>query len=339
MLILGIETSCDETAASVVRDGKDVLANTVYSQIKLHEKFGGVVPEVACRRHVEIITYVIDEALERAGITFCHIDRIAVTNRPGLIGALLIGLSAAKAVAYAKGMPLVGINHIEAHAFSAALSHSRLTCPYICLVVSGGHTSLYLVHSFRDFELLGRTLDDAAGEAYDKVSKILGLGYPGGPAIDRLVSDYRGEAVYFPRTLLNENSLDFSFSGLKTAVLYKVRPPKGSRLEKEKIDLNSLSVSSIAAGFQESLVEVLVKKAMLACKIHNISKIALGGGVSANSYLQNSMIREANKHGFEVFYPAGEYCTDNAAMIAGLGFYRDAESGKEILELKAEANI
>ena len=339
MKVLGIETSCDETAAAVVSDGREVLSNVVNSQVEFHKKFSGVVPEIACRKHIETITCVVDEALKKAHCDFYSIDRIAVTNRPGLIGALLIGLSFAKSIAYARGIPLVPVSHIEAHAYSACLTHMSLSGPYISLVVSGGHTSLYLVKDFKSFDLLGKTIDDAVGEAYDKVAKVLGMSYPGGPEIDRLVRSYKGKAVSFPRTYLEKDSLDFSFSGIKTAVLYKVHPPANkTSWEKEKV-LNEQDILSVAKGFQESIVDVLVRKSIAACQRHDCRKLAIGGGVARNSRLRERLLEECSKRNIETFYPDRAYCTDNAAMIAGLGYYQPPIGTEAMMTLDATPTI
>jgi N6-L-threonylcarbamoyladenine synthase len=301
-LILGIESTCDETAASVVRDGVHVLSNVVATQTELHAKFRGVVPEIASRAHLENISPVISEALEKAGVSFDEIDAIAVAHRPGLVGSLLIGVTAAKTLAWSLGKPLVGVDHVQAHLYSVMLdSNAAIRFPAVGLVVSGGHTALYSLKSLLDVELIGTTLDDAVGEAYDKVAVILGLDYPGGPIIDRLARDGRSDAVAFPRALLERDSLDFSFSGIKTSVLYHVRK-------------NATEKRDVAASFQAACVDTLVEKVRRAVERIGARSVIIGGGVSANRGLRERMA------GFSlpVFFPKPEYCTDNAAMSAGL---------------------
>jgi N6-L-threonylcarbamoyladenine synthase len=293
-LILGIESTCDETAASVVRDGVHVLSNVVATQTELHAKFRGVVPEIASRAHLENISPVISEALEKAGVSFDEIDAIAVAHRPGLVGSLLIGVTAAKTLAWSLGKPLVGVDHVQAHLYSVMLdSNAAIRFPAVGLVVSGGHTALYSLKSLLDVELIGTTLEDAVGEAYDKVAVILGLDYPGGPIIDRLARDGRSDAVAFPRALLERDSLDFSFSGIKTSVLYHVRK-------------NATEKRDVAASFQAACVDTLVEKVWRA-----VERI---GARSANRGLRERMA----KFSLPVFFPKPEYCTDNAAMSAGL---------------------
>ncbi len=301
-MILGIESTCDETAASVVRDGVHVLSNVVATQTELHAKFRGVVPEIASRAHLENISPVISEALEKAGVSFDEIDAIAVAHRPGLVGSLLIGVTAAKTLAWSLGKPLVGVDHVQAHLYSVMLdSNAAIRFPAVGLVVSGGHTALYSLKSLLDVELIGTTLDDAVGEAYDKVAVILGLDYPGGPIIDRLARDGRSDAVAFPRALLERDSLDFSFSGIKTSVLYHVRK-------------NATEKRDVAASFQAACVDTLVEKVRRAVERIGARSVIIGGGVSANRGLRERMA------GFSlpVFFPKPEYCTDNAAMSAGL---------------------
>ena len=327
MNILGIDTSCDETAAAVVADGKNIRSNIVASQVDLHQKYGGIVPELASRKHVESINYIIDQALTVAGISFDDIGAIAVTNRPGLIGALLVGLSAAKSLAYCYNLPLMGINHIEGHVYANFMAHDDLPFPNICLTVAGGHTLLIEVHEGRKYNLLGTTQDDAAGEAYDKVAQYLGLGFPGGRIIDELAKKGKQTAIGFPRPLLNSGNYQFSFSGLKTAVRYFVDKP-GAQLP---------PVEDIAASFQSAVVDVLVQKAIRAAREKNAKAITLTGGVAANSQLRHTMRESGEEIGVEVYYPPIQLCTDNAAMIAGLGHHKYREGLSDGLNLNAFA--
>ncbi|MHC4712964.1 MAG: tRNA (adenosine(37)-N6)-threonylcarbamoyltransferase complex transferase subunit TsaD [Planctomycetota bacterium] len=319
MLVLGIETSCDETAAAVVEDGAKILSNEVSSQIPLHEKFGGVVPEIACRAHSELLVPVIDSALKEAGVALEDLSGIAVTAGPGLIGALLVGVSTAKAVAWTLEVPIVAVDHLDAHIYANNLSH-EVEYPFVTLVASGGHTALYLSQSPLSHRLLGSTTDDAAGEAFDKVASILGLGYPGGPFIDRAAKNGRSDAVEFPRTMLDGESLDFSFSGIKTAVLYHVRGqdaagrPEGPPDEAETAD--------IAASFQAAVVDVLVEKLFLAAAAENVKRVAVSGGVAANSLLREKIAARAAESGRGVYIPPTALCTDNAAVVAGLAWHR-----------------
>ncbi len=317
MLILGIDTSCDDTSASVVEDGIKIISNIISNQTEIHKKYGGIVPELASRRHIEMIWPVVDESLKNAGVSFKDIACIAVCHGPGLIGSLLVGCSFAKAICYSKDIPLVAVNHLEGHIFSSFLEEPRPSFPFISLIVSGGHTCLYKVEDFGKYKELGRTRDDAAGEAYDKVSKILGLGYPGGPAIERLAKDGNPNAINFPRSYLPE-SLDFSFSGIKTAVLnyLKSNPPILS-LEKG----GKGGFEDIAASFQASVVDVLIKKVDWAIKKTWIKKVVLSGGVAANSILRKKMKEMCREREAELFIPSISLCTDNAAMIAAAGYH------------------
>lgn len=318
-LILGIESSCDETSASVIKNGRYILSNVISSQIDLHKKYGGVVPEIASRKHVEIIMPVINQALEEAGVTLNDIDAIGVTYGPGLVGALLVGLTAAKAIAFTTGKPLVGVHHIEGHIAANYLQYPGLEPPFVCLVASGGHSHIVLVESYDKFEILGQTRDDAAGEAFDKISRAIGLGYPGGPLIDKYAAQGNSKAVKFPRVQFEDGSLDFSFSGLKTAVLNHL-----NRLEQtgEQVD-----IPDVAASFQQAVVDVLVKNTIRAAKQKGVDKIALAGGVAANSQLRSEMKSQAKKQGIEVLYPDLILCTDNAAMI-GCAAYFEYKNGK-----------
>ncbi len=319
-VILGIETSCDETSAGIVADGYDVRSNVVATQFDLHAKFGGIVPEIASRAHIENLDGVIREAMERAGATRESIDAIAVTHTPGLVGSLLIGVTAAKTLAWAWSKPLVGINHVEAHACSAAIALGRPPWPAVALVVSGGHTSLYHVRDFTRIEMLGGTTDDAAGEAFDKVASILALGYPGGPIIDRVAADGDPRAVDFPRTMLAPDSLDFSFSGLKTAVLYHVHGPGRTTGGLDR--LTPRDVADISASFQAAAVDVLVAKTMLAVRQTGTRTVVVGGGVAANRRLRAELAAACERAGVALHLTPMAYCTDNGAMIAALAHHR-----------------
>jgi N6-L-threonylcarbamoyladenine synthase len=319
MLVLGIETSCDETAAAVLEVPayvgiKRVLSNIVASQIDIHSRFGGVVPELASRQHIRNIVPVILEALSCAGVTLDDVDGIAVTQGPGLVGSLLVGISVAKALAYTRGLPIVGVNHLEGHICSNFLEHRDLKPPFVSLVASGGHTELvYVGPGERQYEKLGQTMDDAAGEAFDKVAKLLGLGYPGGPVIDKLSKEGDAEAIPFPRPVMKEHSLNFSFSGLKTAVLNYVL--------REKEEGHTINVADVAASFQAAVVDVLIEKALRAAEMKKIGVIALGGGVAANSALRRQLGQRCRELGYKLYYPEAILCTDNAAMIANVGYY------------------
>lgn len=313
MLVLGIETSCDETSASVVEDGKKILSNIIASQIDVHTKFGGVVPELASRKHIQNIIPVIMEALSVANVSLDDINGIAVTQGPGLIGSLLVGISTAKALSFSKGLPIVGVNHLEGHIYSNFLEHSYLEPPFVSLVVSGGHTDLIYVKSKeREYEKLGQTMDDAAGEAFDKIAKLLELGYPGGPIIDRLSKEGNPKAISFPRPFVWEHSLNFSFSGLKTAVLNYIVNAKRTGQDINLVD--------VAASFQASVVDVLTEKAIRAAEIKKVSTITIAGGVAANSELRKRMSERCYELGYNLYYPSLKLCTDNAAMIAGVGY-------------------
>lgn len=312
--ILGIETSCDETSAAVVRDGIEILSNIISSQVDVHRKFGGVVPEVASRKHLELINPVIRESLETAGVSFAELDAVAVTYGPGLVGALLVGVAAAKALAYALNIPLIAVNHLEGHVYANFLVEPDLLFPALCLVVSGGHTSLVLMPGHGKYRVVGSTRDDAAGEAFDKVARALGLGYPGGPLIDKLADDGEEGAVVFPRAYLEEGSLDFSFSGLKTAVInYMHRSAQEGALVRPE---------DLAAGFRRAVVDVLVDKTIMAAKRYGVQTILLAGGVAANRLLRAELARRAKEEGRRLIFPPPALCTDNAAMIACAGYYR-----------------
>ena len=331
MLILGIESSCDETAAAVVADGTDVRSSVVASQDSLHSPYRGVVPEIAARAHLSALIPVLDEALSQAGVSRRELDALAVVHTPGLIGALLIGLTAAKTLAWVFHKPLVGINHLHAHIYASALGTSRRVFPCVSLVVSGGHTSLYFSRDELNHELMGATQDDAAGEAFDKVAALLGVGYPGGPAIDRLARRGDPNAIAFPRPRLDRDRLDFSFSGLKTAVLYHCRGQKARRpralIDGEKAD--------VAAGFQEAVVDVLVEKAMRAVAQRRAARLLVGGGVARNSRLRHRLAQAAGDTGVELLLPEPRYCVDNAAMVAGLGYHALRRGQRADLDLDA----
>ena len=315
MRILAIDTSCDDTAAAVLLNGRKVLSNIVSSQHGIHQKYGGVVPELASRRHIEAIVPIVHEALERAGVRLQELDGIAVTQGPGLVGSLLVGLSFAKSLSFAAGIPFVGVNHIEGHLSAIFLEENPPRFPYIGLVVSGGHTSLFRVEGFGHYKILGRTRDDAAGEAFDKVAKFLHLGYPGGPVIDELSRSGDPKAIRFPRPSLSKHSFDFSFSGLKTAVVnfVKAHPePEGGYEGK--------AVRDIVASFQEAVADVLVKKTFQAAESEEVKRIVLSGGVAANRRLRLKMGEEASRQKKKVYIPASFLCTDNAAMVGVVGY-------------------
>jgi len=333
MLILGIETSCDETSAAVVKDGKEIVSSIILSQDVLHRQFGGVVPEIACRAHLESIVSVLNSALSDAKVQLAEIDAIAVVNTPGLIGALLIGVTAAKTLCMALDVPLLAINHLHAHIYANNLEHEDICYPTTSLVVSGGHTTLFLSESETKHTPLGGTIDDAAGEAFDKVSKILGLGYPGGPIIDKLARCGNRRAVTFPRAYLEKDSLDFSFSGLKTAVLYYYRG-QDVRASRSKTP-SAQEVADIAASFQEAVVDVLIDKTVLASRMYNVRGIALGGGVAANSRLRQRLQEVSKEIGIPVYCPSPKLCTDNAAMVAGLAYKKYLEGDISLLDVEA----
>ena len=313
MKILSIESSCDETSAAVVEDGRNVLSNIISSQIDIHTKFGGVVPEVASRKHIENIDAVVEEALVKAGVTIDNIDAVAVTYGPGLVGALLVGVSFAKGYSYAAHKPLVPVHHIKGHIMANFIAHKELEPPFVCLVASGGHSHIVLVEDYTEFKILGRTRDDAAGEAFDKIARVIGLGYPGGPKVDKLAKEGNPEAVKFPRVRIDKDSLDFSFSGVKTAVINYLHKQEQTGIEVNKAD--------IAASFQAAVTDVLVEHTIEAAEKYNINTIAIAGGVAANSELREKMTREAGKKNISVLFPPPVLCTDNAAMIACAGYY------------------
>ncbi len=320
--ILGIESSCDETAAAVLKDGRYILSSIIGFQWDIHSKYGGIVPELACRRHIEVIYPIVNEAVEKAGIKLSELSAVAVTSGPGLIGALLVGVSFAKALSYSLNIPLISVNHLEGHLWAVNLTH-RVQKPFIALVVSGGHTNLYMVKDVGDYKLLGNTLDDAAGEAFDKVSKILGLGYPGGPAIEKCAESGDADAIALPRGLLKKGGFDFSFSGMKTAVLSVIK----SRYSYAHVDDISEILcgedqlrSDIAASFQKAVIDILVLKSLSAVQKTGINRIVLSGGVACNKLLREKMKELEVKEGITVYIPEPKFCTDNAAMIAWVGY-------------------
>lgn len=313
-LTLGIESSCDETSVAILRGGREILANVISTQIPIHQKFGGVVPEIASRKHIVNIMPVLDEALSQAKVTLQDIDRIAVAYGPGLVGALLVGVSAAKTLAFALDKPLVGVNHLEGHIFANFLSHQDLQPPFMALVVSGGHTSLVHVKDYNHFTLMGQTRDDAAGEAFDKVARVMGLPYPGGPQIDKLAKEGNPDAIEFPMALNEKGNYEFSFSGLKSAVLNYLNSMKLKHIEINKAD--------VAASFQKAVVDILVHKAVEAARQTHMHKLVLAGGVAANSSLEGKLQEAATQNGLEFYYPSKILCTDNAAMIACRGYYQ-----------------
>lgn len=317
MIVLGIESSCDETAAAITRDGREVLSDVIYSQADIHSKYGGVVPEIASRRHIEKILYVIDKALADAGMTKDDIDAIAVTMGPGLVGALLVGVSAAKSLAYAWGKPLIGVNHIIGHISANFVAFPELTPPFLCLVASGGHSHIVNVKSYTETEILGATKDDAAGEAFDKVARVIGLGYPGGPKVDKAAKEGNDKAFDFPRA---KTGNDFSFSGLKTAVINTVH-----KMEQKG---EPVPQADIAASFQRAVVDVLTEKTIHAAKISGSEKICLAGGVASNSLLRSEMAKKAKSEKIEVFYPPLRLCTDNAVMISSAGYFKYKYTGE-----------
>jgi N6-L-threonylcarbamoyladenine synthase len=328
-LVLGIETSCDETAVAVVRGGKQILSNVIASQADLHSRFGGVVPEIASRAHVEQMPYVVEKALREASVSARELDAIAATRGPGLIGALLVGYATGKAMAASLDLPFSGVHHIEGHVFAGVLSDD-FPPPFVALIVSGGHTSLFAVREMGTYELLGETLDDAAGEAFDKVARFLGLGYPGGPAIDRLAKKGNRDAVAFPRALLRDG-LDFSFSGLKTAVVRHVQKAEKAGEKPSRFDLS--------ASFQEAIVDVQVTKTLRACELTEINRIVIGGGVAANSRLRERLVEEAARRGIAVCVPPAILCVDNGAMIAAAGHFRLARGEMTPLDASADASL
>ncbi len=325
--ILAIESSCDETAAAVVRNGREILSNVIFSQIDLHTVYGGVVPEIASRKHIEKINQVIEEALLKAGMQLRDMDAIAVTYGPGLVGALLVGVSAAKAISFATGIPLVGVHHIEGHISANFIENPDLEPPFVCLVVSGGHSHLVIVRDYGEYEVIGRTRDDAAGEAFDKVARAIGLGYPGGPKIDKLSKEGNPDAIHFPRAKLEDNAYDFSFSGLKSAVLNYLN---GCQMKGEPV-----VEADVAASFQKAVIDVLVEHSMHAVKEFGYNKFAIAGGVASNSSLAGAFEVRCRKENIKFYRPSPIYCTDNAAMIGTAAYYEYQKGVRSGMDLNA----
>lgn len=331
VLILGIESSCDETAAAVVRNGREVLSNVISSQIELHKLYGGVVPEIASRKHIEKINQVVEEALVEAGVTLEQLAAVAVTYGPGLVGALLVGVSAAKAISFAAGKPLVGVHHIEGHVSANYIEHGDLMPPFLCLIVSGGHTHLVKVSDYGKYEIIGKTRDDAAGEAFDKVARAIGLRYPGGPEIDKLARSGNKNAIRFPRANIDGAPFDFSFSGVKSAVL--------NYLNEARMKNREVNTADVAASFQEAVVEALVQRTVKAAHETGMNRVALAGGVAANSALRESMEVACKENGLTLYYPSMIFCTDNAAMIASAGYYEYRNGTRHGLDLNAVPDL
>jgi N6-L-threonylcarbamoyladenine synthase len=331
ILILGIESSCDETAAAVVKNGREMLSNVINSQIDIHKRYGGVVPEIASRCHIEAVNAVVDEALSDAKVTFDDIDAIAVTYGPGLVGALLVGVSTAKALAYALKKPLVNVHHIKGHICANYVAHPELKPPFTCLVASGGHSHIVYAEDFMKYEIMGMTRDDAAGEAFDKIARILGLGYPGGPKIDKLAKEGNPHAVEFPRVKMAGDSLDFSFSGVKTAVINHVH-----KLDQKGEEYNK---ADIAASFQNAVTDALCAHTIEAANRKNSKTIVLAGGVASNSALREKMTKTAAKHGISVLFPPPVLCTDNAVMIAAAGYFEYISGTRADMRLNAVPSL
>lgn len=329
--ILAIESSCDETAAAVVRNGREVLSNVISSQIALHTVYGGVVPEIASRKHIEKINQVMEEALQNAGMQLADMDAIAVTYGPGLVGPLLVGVSAAKAVSFASGIPLIGVHHIEGHISANYIENKELEPPFVCLVVSGGHSHLVVVKDYGEYEILGRTRDDAAGEAFDKVARAIGLGYPGGPKIDRVAKEGNPEAIPFPRAKVEDSDYDFSFSGLKSAVL--------NYLNSCEMKGIGICQADVAASFQKAVVDVLVEHSMHAVLSCGMKKFAIAGGVASNSALRGALEGECEKRGIAFYHPSPILCTDNAAMIGAAAYYEYRKGVRHGYDLNAVPNL
>lgn len=329
--ILAIESSCDETAAAVVKNGREVLSNVIYTQIALHTVYGGVVPEIASRKHIEKINQVVEKALEEAGLSLKEIDGIAVTYGPGLVGALLVGVSFAKALSFGTGIPLIGVHHIEGHISANYIENKELEPPFICLVVSGGHSHLVKVSDYGVYEILGRTRDDAAGEAFDKVARAIGLGYPGGPKIDKVSKEGDPNAIHFPRASVRESQYDFSFSGLKSAVLNYIN---SCQMKGEEI-----RQADIAASFQKAVIDVLVEHSVNAVKESGMNDFAIAGGVASNSSLRKALEERCKAEGIRFYHPSPVYCTDNAAMIGVAGYYEYLKGTRHGLDLNAVPNL
>lgn len=331
ILILGIESSCDETAAAVIKNGRCVLSNVISSQIELHKLYGGVVPEIASRKHIEKINQVIEEALAEAKVGLDDLDAVAVTYGPGLVGALLVGVAEAKAICYARNLPLIGVHHIEGHISANYIENLDLEPPFVCLVVSGGHTHLVVVKDYGKYEIIGRTRDDAAGEAFDKVARAIGLGYPGGPKIDKLSREGNAQAIRFPKAHVADAPYDFSFSGLKSAVLNYLN---GCKMKHEPI-----VEADVAASFQKAVIDVLVEHAMKAVKEFGYDKLAIAGGVASNSSLRSAMQEACDRNKIRFYHPSPIYCTDNAAMIGVAGYYEYLAGTRHGWDLNAVPNL
>lgn len=331
VLILAIESSCDETAAAVVRNGREVLSNVIFTQIALHTLYGGVVPEIASRKHIEKMNQVIESALSEAKVTLDEITAIGVTYGPGLVGALLVGVAEAKAICFAKKKPLVGVHHIEGHISANFIENPDLEPPFLCLVVSGGHTHLVFVKDYGEYQIIGKTRDDAAGEAYDKVARAIGLGYPGGPKIDRVAKEGNPNAIVFPRAVIEDAPYDFSFSGVKSAVLNHINScqMKGIPIE----------IPDIAASFQAAVVEVLVTHSIRAAREYELDKLAIAGGVASNSELRSRMALACQEEGIQFYYPSPKLCTDNAAMIGTAAYYEYQKGIRHGWDLNAVPNL
>ncbi len=329
--ILAIESSCDETAAAVVKNGREVLSNVIYSQIALHTEYGGVVPEIASRKHIEKINQVIEKALADADKALTQMDAIAVTYGPGLVGALLVGVSAAKAISFASGIPLIGVHHIEGHISANYIENKELDPPFLCLVVSGGHSHLVVVKDYGEYEIIGRTRDDAAGEAFDKVARAIGLGYPGGPKIDKVSREGNPDAIHFPRAKVGDAEYDFSFSGLKSAVLNYLN---SCQMKGEK-----MAVADVAASFQKAVIDVLVDHSMDALAKYGYKKFAIAGGVASNSSLRKTFEEACAKRGIAFYHPSPVYCTDNAAMIGAAAYYEYQNGVRHGFDLNAVPNL
>ncbi len=331
VFILAIESSCDETAAAVVKNGREVLSNIIYSQIALHTVYGGVVPEIASRKHIEKINQVIEQALIEADKKLEDMTAIAVTYGPGLVGALLVGVSAAKAISFASGIPLVGVHHIEGHICANYIENKELEPPFVCLVVSGGHSHLVVVKDYGEYEIIGRTRDDAAGEAFDKVARAIGLGYPGGPKIDKVSKEGNPEAVHFPRAKVVGAEYDFSFSGLKSAVL--------NYLNSCEMKGEIINTADVAASFQKAVIDVLVEHSIRGVKESGLDKFAIAGGVASNSSLREALETECRERGIRFYHPSLELCTDNAAMIGAAGYYEYKKGVRHGFDLNAVPNL
>ena len=329
MKILGIETACDDTSVAIVEDGHEILSNIIYTQEVVHKKFGGVVPELAARRHVEVISFAINDALESAKVTMDKIDAIAVNCKHGLIRSLVVGVAAAKALAFSRDLPLICVHHIEGHIYSNLILNQEMEFPFICLTVSGGHNLLLLVKDIGEYELIGRTLDDSAGEAFDKMSKLLELGFPGGPILEKLALQGDKCAYKFPRPMIDQNNFNFSFSGLKTAVFNKV-----SDLKKKSDVINK---NDIAASFQQAVFDVLIDKTIKAAQNNDVFTIAVSGGVAANNTLRKQFLKLGEKHNFKIYFPEPKLCTDNGAMVAALGYHKYLKGELSDFSIDAEA--